>query len=330
MDSFLYILLAIGLDLAVGDPRWLPHPVRAIGWLCEGSEKMMRALFTNLYLAGLMTVVVVLSTTGLIVFLLLQVVSSLSPVFGAVIVVILLSTTIATRDLLRHSKAVHRQLQPPVSLALARQAVARIVGRDTKDLTEPEVTKACVETVAENMVDGVTAPLFFAMIASFAASLIDLPPAHCSVIGAFLYKAVNTMDSMIGYKNEKYQLFGRVAAKLDDVANFLPARISGLCVIIAAFFLKLDYREAARIFLRDRLHHASPNSGHTEAATAGALGLRLGGPSSYFGRTVDKPFIGDGLRDPVPGDILKANRLMVTGSLIFIVLLAGLLYWGSV
>lgn len=330
MDSFLYILLAIGLDLVVGDPRWLPHPVRAIGRLCEGSEKMTRALFANLYLAGLVTVFVVLSTTGFVVFLLLQVASSVSPMVGATVAVILLSTTIATRDLLRHSKAVHRQLQPPVSLARARQAIARIVGRDTQELTEAGITRACVETVAENMVDGVTAPLFFAMISSFAGPLVDLPPVHCSVIGAFIYKAVNTMDSMIGYKNEQYLLFGRAAAKLDDVANFLPARISGLCVIIAAFFLKLDYREAARIYLRDRLRHASPNSGHTEAATAGALGLRLGGPSSYFGRIVDKPFIGDGLRDPVPGDIAKANSLMVTGSLIFIVLVAGLLFWGSV
>jgi adenosylcobinamide-phosphate synthase len=330
MEAFLYILLAIGLDLVIGDPPWLPHPVRAIGRLCAGSEKVTRALFTNLFFAGLVTVLVVLSATGLIVFLLLQAASSLSPMVGTGIAVFLLSTTIATRDLLRHSTAVYRQLQPPVSLARARQAIARIVGRDTGDLTEPGITRACVETVAENMVDGVTAPLFFAMITSFAAPLVELPPLHCSVIGAFLYKAVNTMDSMIGYKNEKYLLFGRVAAKLDDAANFLPARLSGLCMIIAAFFLKLDYREAARIFLRDRLRHASPNSGHTEAATAGALGLRLAGPSSYFGRIVDKPFIGDGLRDPVPGDIAKVNNLMLAGSFIFIVLLAGLLFWGSV
>ncbi len=330
MDSFLYILLAICLDLAVGDPRWLPHPVRAIGRLCEVSEKLTRALFTNLFLAGLVTVLVVLSTTGSVVFLLLRCASSLSPTIDAAVAVILLSTTIATRDLLRHSMMVYKRLQPPVSLARARQAIAQIVGRDTRQLTEPGITVACVETVAENMVDGVTAPLFFAMLASFAAPLADLPPMHCSVIGAFLYKAVNTMDSMVGYKNEKYLLFGRAAAKLDDAVNFLPARISGLCVIIAAFFLKLDYREAARIFYRDRLRHASPNSGHTEAATAGALGLRLGGPSSYFGRIVDKPFIGDGLRDPVPGDIAKANRLMAAGSFIFMALLTGLLFWGSV
>jgi adenosylcobinamide-phosphate synthase len=330
MSYFLYLFSAIGLDLLLGDPPWLPHPVRAIGRLCAWSEKLTRSMFTNLYLAGMTTVFIVLSTTGVMVLLLLQAASSLSPYFGVMIAIILLYTTIATRDLLHHSNAVYEQLQPHGSLAKAREAIAQIVGRDTNDLTAAGITKACVETVAENMVDGITAPLFFAVVSSLAAPLVNMTPIECSVIGAFLYKAVNTMDSMIGYKNEKYRHFGKFAAKLDDAVNFLPARLSGLCVIIAAFFLKLDYREAARVFFRDRLHHASPNSGHTEAATAGALGLRLGGPSSYFGKIVEKPFIGDGLRDPVPEDIQKANRLMLTGSFIFILFLTGLRFFEGV
>ncbi len=157
------------------------------------------------------------------------------------------------------------------------------------------------------MVDGITAPLFFAILASCLAPVLDMSPISCSVVGAFLYKAVNTMDSMIAYKNEKYLKFGRVAARLDDAVNFFPARISGFCLIIAAFFLKLDYREAAKVFLRDRLKHSSPNAGHTEAATAGALGVRLGGPSIYFNKIVEKPYMGDSDIRPVPADI-KENK----------------------
>jgi adenosylcobinamide-phosphate synthase len=196
-----------------------------------------------------------------------------------------------------------------------------IVGRDTKDLNREGVIRACIETVAENMVDGITAPLFYAVLASFAGPYMGLSPIAGSVFGAFLYKAINTMDSMIGYKNDKYLQFGRCAARLDDMVNFFPARISGLCMIPAAFLLKLDYREASRIFWRDRLAHASPNAGHTEAATAGALGLRLGGPSRYFGKIVEKPYLGDGVRLPQADDIIITHRLVLLGTLIFFLLL---------
>jgi adenosylcobinamide-phosphate synthase len=324
MTYLLQVLSAVALDLLMGDPAWLPHPVRGIGRLCIWSEKLTRSVFTNAYLAGLITVFIVLTATGTVVFLLLQGVTAISPFFGTALAIILLNTTIATRDLLRHSNAVYAQLQPSGSVMKAREAIAMIVGRDTKELSQAGITRACIETVAENMVDGVTSPLFFAIIASFAAPFVGLSPIDCSVLGAFLYKAVNTMDSMIGYKNEQYMEFGRSAAKLDDAMNFLPSRISGLCVIVAAFFLKLDYREAARIFWRDRLNHSSPNAGHTEAATAGALGLRLGGPSSYFGKIVEKPYLGDGVREPVAEDIQKTNRLILVGTLIFLFLLIGL------
>ncbi|MDK9707758.1 MAG: adenosylcobinamide-phosphate synthase CbiB [Desulforhopalus sp.] len=318
------LFLAILLDLLFGDPPWLPHPVRGIGRLCIWAEKSTRLVFSNLYVAGFITVLLVVAGTGGIVFLLMLGATALHPVFGTAIAIILLYTSIAIRDLLRHSDAVYEQLQPSGSLEKAREAVGRIVGRDTKDLSQPQITKACIETVAENMVDGITAPLFFAVLASFAAPIFGMSPLSCSVIGAFLYKAANTMDSMIGYKNEKYLQFGRCAAKLDDILNFLPARISGLCVIMAAIFLKLDYRGAARIFRRDRLRHSSPNAGHTEAAAAGALGLRLGGPSSYFGKIVEKPYLGDGIREPVPEDIKKTNRLVMVGVSIFLLLLIGL------
>lgn len=324
MTYLLQLLSAVVLDLLIGDPPWLPHPVRGIGKVCTWSEGLTRAVFTNLYLAGLATVFLVLTVTCCSVFFLLLGATFVSPILAIVLTVFLLGTTIAIRDLLRHSNAVYVELGPGGSLEKARAAIAMIVGRDTRELSRAGVTRACIETVAENMVDGITAPLFFAVLASFASPFVGLSPIDCSVLGAFFYKGVNTMDSMIGYKNETYRQFGRCAAKLDDVMNFLPARISGLCVIMAAFFLKLDYREAARIFRRDRLNHSSPNSGHTEAAAAGALGLRLGGPSVYFGKIVEKPYLGDGLREPAADDIKKANRLVLVGTAIFILLLIGL------
>jgi adenosylcobinamide-phosphate synthase len=324
MIFYLQLVGAIGLDALVGDPRWLPHPVRAIGRLCSWSENITRVMFANLYLAGLVTVVTVVGGTGAIVWLLLFCATAISSTMASVVGVVLLYTTLAARDLLRHSNEVYVQLADKGSILQGRIAVGRIVGRDTAGLDQDGICRAAIETVAENMVDGITAPLFYALVASSFAVAVNMTPLSCSVLGAFLYKAVNTMDSMIAYKNDKYLQFGRVAAKLDDAANFFPARLSGLCLIIAALLLKLDYRKAARIFLRDRLNHASPNAGHTEAATAGALGVRLGGPSSYFNKVVDKAYLGDEGAVPVPADIKSTNRLVIVGSLIFLVLLMSL------
>lgn len=323
MIYFFQLLSAIFLDAIVGDPRWYPHPVKGIGKLCSLSETITRSMTSNLYLAGFVTVIAVISSTGVIVAFILFVAASVSSIFEGVIGVLLLYTTIAARDLLRHSNEVYVQLTNNVTLENARFAVGKIVGRDTSKLDQDGICRATIETVAENMVDGITAPLFFAIIASCFSPLLNLSPISCSVIGAFLYKAVNTMDSMIAYKNDKYLKFGRVAAKLDDAVNFFPARISGVCLIMAAFFLKLDYRTAAKVFLQDRLNHASPNAGHTESATAGALGLRLGGPSSYFNQIVEKPFIGATGSEPTPLDIKKTNYLVIVGSMVFFVFLVG-------
>lgn len=324
MIYLLQLLASIILDALIGDPRWYPHPVRGIGKLCSWSESITRSMSSNLYLAGSLTVIAVIGSTGLIVSLILFVAALFSSTAEGIVAVILLYTTIAARDLLRHSNEVYVELAENVSLENARIAVGKIVGRDTSKLNEEGICRATIETVAENMVDGITAPLFFAILASCFAPVFNVSPIACSVIGAFLYKAVNTMDSMIAYKNERYLKFGRVAAKLDDVVNFFPARISGVCLIIAAFFLKLDYRTAAKVFLRDRLKHSSPNAGHTEATAAGALGVRLGGPSFYFDKIVEKPFMGDTDSDPVPTDIKKANHLVIVGSLVFFVLLVGM------
>lgn len=328
MSYTLQLFAAVILDFVLGDPRWFPHPVKGIGQLCSWSETLTRALFgTKLILAGLCTVLMVACVTVAAIFLLLQAGTSLHPLFGEALAVFLLYTTLAARDLIRHSNAVYQKLRSPASLEQAREAIGRIVGRETRQLDEAGISRACIETVAENMVDGITAPLFFAVAASFASPWVGISPIGCSAIGAFFYKAVNTMDSMIGYKNDRYRHFGMAAARLDDVVNFLPARLSGFCVIVAAFFLNLDYRKAAAVFFRDRLNHASPNAGHTEAAAAGALGVWLGGPSTYFGQVVEKPFMGKGGRVAFPEDIPKANNLVLVGSLFFLLSLVALRLW---
>lgn len=312
----LQFLVALLLDLVLGDPRWFPHPVRMIGWLCLRLERIFRSLPGHPRLAGVVTVAAVLGTTLGAVALLLGLANRVAPWAAAAVAVFLLYTSIAARDLIRHSRAVWAALQDEseAGLEAGRQAVAMIVGRDTATLDRVGVIRACVETVAENMVDGVTAPLFYAMLGVMCAPWLGLEPIVLAALGAMGYKAVNTMDSMFGYKNERYLVFGWAAARLDDAVNFLPSRLSGLLLVLAAVVLGLDGKKSLRIFLRDRLNHASPNSGHAEAAVAGALGVQLGGTSSYFGQPVAKPTMGDATRLLTTTDILTTNRLMLAGS----------------
>ncbi|HEX9716060.1 MAG TPA: adenosylcobinamide-phosphate synthase CbiB [Desulfurivibrionaceae bacterium] len=294
------ILIAILLDQLLGDPRWLPHPVRIIGAACTGCERLTRALLPP-FAAGICSVALILGLTGATTWGMLAGATLLHPWLGSLVSILLLYTTIALRDLVRHSTEVYTPLAAG-DLPEARRRVGMIVGRDTAALDEEGVARATVESVAESMVDGVTAPLFFAVLGG--------------PVGAMLYKAINTMDSMFGYKNERYRAFGWAAARLDDLANFIPARISSLMIPAAAFLLRLDAKGALFILLRDRRKHASPNSGHTEAAVAGALGVQLGGPSPYFGRMVEKPTLGEAVRSIEPQDILRANRLMLLSSAI--------------
>ena len=321
----LQLLCAITLDLIIGDPRWFPHPVRIIGWFCGRFETLSRRVFANKQLAGVVTVASVLAVVFALVAILLQAGALISPLLVDGLAIFLLYTSIAARDLIRHSREVFTGLQEEgeAGLRSGRQAVAMIVGRDTATLNRAGVIRACVETVAENMVDGVVAPLFYAVLGAIVAPFLSLNPLVSAAFFALGYKAVNTMDSMFGYKNEKYLDFGWAAAKIDDVANFIPARLSGLLLILAAFLLGLDGPRAGRIFFRDRLCHASPNSGHSEAAVAGALGVQLGGGASYFGQFVAKPTIGDARRELRGNDILLTNRLMLAGSVLalFILLL---------
>lgn len=208
---------------------------------------------------------------------------------------------LAARSLRDESKKVYDALKTG-DMEKSRHAVSMIVGRDTRSLTEEGVTKAAVETVAENTSDGIIAPLFYMMIGG--------------AVGGFAYKAINTMDSMVGYKNEKYQYFGTAAALLDDVVNYIPARISGWLMILAAYLLNMNGKNAKKIYLRDRTQHASPNSAHTEAVMAGALEIQLAGDAWYFGELHKKPYIGDPIRKVEPEDILRSHRLMYATSVL--------------
>lgn len=289
------ILLAILLDLLLGDPRWLPHPVQGIGWLAQRSETPLRRLIGNQKLAGIIAVLLVVGTTVMVGLGLLKGAALLHPLVGNLVAILLLYTCLATRSLHDHALAVYRPLQAG-DLAEARQRVGWLVGRDTEHLDEGEITRAAVESVAENTVDGCTAPLLCACLGG--------------PLGALAYKAISTLDSTFGYKNERYLQFGWGSARLDDLANLLPARLTAVLVIPAALLLRLHAGNAWRIFRRDRHNHPSPNGGQIEAAVAGALGVRLGGVNSYFGQPSSRPFMGDPLQPLQAWHILQAVRLM--------------------
>lgn len=292
------------LDLIAGDPYWLPHPIRLIGnwiaWLEQklyGDQEKRERMEKQERYRGVLLVFLVTVPAAVIPFLVLFVSYRLLPAAGVVIESVMTYQILAVKCLKQESMKVCRKLQEN-DLPGAKTAVSMIVGRDTEPLDEAGVAKAAIETVAENTSDGVIAPMLY---------LALLGP-----VGGFFYKAVNTMDSMVGYKNDRYLYFGRAAAKLDDAVNFIPARISAGLMIAAAFLLGKDFsgRRAVRIFVRDRRKHASPNSAQTEAVCAGALGLRLAGNASYFGKVVEKPYIGDAVRTVESGDIIRVNRLL--------------------
>ena len=299
------------LDLMIGDPRWLYHPVCLIGNLIAFLEKILRKIFPKTdkgeLAAGTVEVILVCLLSGGIPFLILHILYGISVWAGFALETFWCYQLLATKSLKTESMKVYDRLKNG-TLDEARYAVSMIVGRDTSVLDTAGITRAAVETVAENTSDGVIAPFLFMAI--------------FGPVGGTFYKAVNTMDSMIGYTNDKYILFGRTAAKLDDVLNFIPARISGCLLTLAAYLLPgADGKNAWRIFLRDRRKHASPNSAHGEAACAGALHLRLAGDAWYFGVLHKKQFIGDNDREIVPEDIWKASLLMFLAEGILMVVL---------
>lgn len=301
------------LDLLLGDPAWMPHPVVFMGRCISALERILRRIFPKTPRGELAAGTALAAALPLGALTLsagaLWLCGLVHPAFRFALETVWCWQCLAVKGLRDESANVYRELTGS-TLEKARKAVSRIVGRDTEGLTAEGVTKATVETVAENFSDGVAAPLCYMLLGG-------APLALC-------YKAVNTMDSMVGYKNEQYLYFGRAEARLDDLANYIPARLSALLLIWAAALGGQDWKNALKIWRRDRHNHPSPNSAQTEAAMAGALGVRLAGPASYFGKVYQKLTIGDPLREIEPEDILRANRLMVTGSVLCLLLLAGI------
>ena len=299
------------LDAIFGDPHRFPHIVRCIGGLITLLEKSIRHILPKTTCGektgGILLVCSVIIICTCIPLFLLYISYRSIPVLGFIIESFFCYQLLAAKSLKTESMKVYYSLQGG-DIKGARKNLSMIVGRDTALLDTEAVTRAAIETVAENTSDGVTAPLLYMMIGGAALGC--------------LYKAVNTMDSMVGYKNEKYINFGKAAAKTDDFLNYIPSRISALLMIASAFLLKFNCKNAFRIWRRDRHKHASPNSAQTEAACAGALEVQLAGPASYHGKTIDKPYIGDDTRRVMADDINSANRLMYTTSvLVFIIAL---------
>jgi adenosylcobinamide-phosphate synthase len=270
-DALLLFTLAYALDWLVGDPEWAPHPVRWMGWLIQTGESFLRRFVRTPrveFVGGLLLSLSVVGVFGLGSWLLLIWLGRLNQVAAFVVALYFAVTTLATRSLLDEARAVSRLLFIS-DLSGARRQVARIVGRDTAELDEREVTRAVIETLAESASDGIVAPMFYLAIGGAPA--------------AMAYKAVNTLDSMIGHRDERHKFFGKFAARLDDAANFIPARLTALLFVLAAWSLRLDWRGAWRVLCRDGGKHKSPNAGRPEAAMAGALGVELGGTNYYDG-----------------------------------------------
>ena len=302
------------LDLILGDPHHWPHPIRLIGNSISWVQQKIRAVCHSepaLYVGGAVLWLVIVGATWLITWAVISGLSDINIWLGRLVELWLAYTILAGRCLSDAAMDVYRALASG-SLEKSRRQLSYIVGRDTSQLNETQITRGVVETVAENTVDGVIAPLFYLFLGGVPL--------------AMAYKAINTLDSMVGYKNEKYKAIGCVSARIDDLANLIPARLSWLLLTAAAALMRLNVRNAFRIGWRDRYQHKSPNCGWSEATVAGALGVRLGGPNSYFGELVEKPWIGDEQREINQQDIKLTIRLMFIASAIALVLFS-FVYW---
>ena len=306
--SLLALVLGFILDLIIGDPHGLYHPIRLVGNLIALLEKRMNRKKDSpnqqMVMGWLMALIVITLSSG-IPLLLLLLAYRIHPVCRLILETIMCWQLLATKSLKDESMKVYRKLKKH-DLQGSRHAVSMIVGRDTEVLDESGVTKAAVETVAENTSDGVIAPMLYMAIG-----------------GAFLgwmYKSINTMDSMVAYKNERYLYFGRIPAYLDDIANYIPARLAGVMMILASFIVRLDGAHAFAIFKRDRYNHASPNSAQTEAVMAGALNVQLAGDAWYFGELHKKKTIGDDPRPVETEDIVRANKLLYGTAVVSLVI----------
>ena len=295
------------LDFIVGDPRWGPHPVVIMGKGINCLERVIRMYFSHGHLkkGGVILWFIVVLTTYFVTWGIIAGSLRIHFLLGPVVTVLLASLTLAIRSLYQESKLVMDHLNAG-HIEEARRSLSMIVGRDTANLDEAEILRAVVETVSENLSDGIVAPMFYLTVGGLPL--------------AMTYKAVNTLDSMVGYKDSEYRDIGCFSAKMDDVLNWVPARITGFIIVIASFILRFNWRDSWRIVLRDGRNHPSPNSGISEAAVAGALGIQLGGKTSYFGKITGKPTIGNRTKATNKKDVKKTWAIMFTSSLLMAVL----------
>ncbi|MEJ6950405.1 adenosylcobinamide-phosphate synthase CbiB [Natronospora cellulosivora (SeqCode)] len=311
MEWFLILFFAVFLDFIIGDPPRWPHPVRLIGFLITKYEALIRKIrFLPLKLGGFILVVLTVLTVLLVLNMILNLMNLIHPLLYRIISVYFLFTTIAARCLHFEVQKVYKALKKG-DLLKARKFLSYLVGRDTDSLNEREIIKATVETIAENTVDGVLAPLFFILMGIYFGM-----PVHL----AFLYKTINTMDSMIGYIQEPYKDIGYAAAKIDDLANYIPARIGSLIMLLAGVLLGYDGLNGYKILKRDRRNHRSPNSAYPESLVAGLLNIQLGGSSKYFGQKLFKPTIGDANSIPNAENIKDAVKIMYLSEVLILIL----------
>ncbi len=311
MPDYSVILIALLLDLMLGDPRWLPHPVRWMGWCITKFESYVRSKRCPLKMAGVLLAVGLPACVWLLAFITLSVAGYFSSFLRGMLEIWLVYQCVSVRGLIDETRKVYNALQTE-EIEQARQHLSMIVGRDTDHLNGSEIARATVETIAEGSVDGVSSPIFWAAIGG--APL------------AMAFKAVSTLDSMVGYKNERYEDFGWASAKLDDIANWIPARLSIIIIPIAALFTGQNARRSFRVGIRDRLKHSSPNAGHAEAAYAGAFNVQLGGPSTYQGHVSNKPILNSNGYSVQQDHIIRAWKLLFVSSMILILFYSILCY----
>ena len=307
---FIKILIAYVLDLIFGDPQNVVHPVQVIGKIISAGEKvLLRKKYK--FLAGAVLNIFTVSITYTLMYLISK--SVKISVFFMIIEIYLMYTIFSINSLAREGNRVYRILKEG-DIEKARKDLSYLVSRDTEMMDEKMIIRSTMETISENTVDGIVAPMFYMFLGGMPL--------------AMAYKAINTLDSMVGYKNEKYMDFGKFSAKVDDAANFIPARITGILIVLASMILGYDYKNSLKIFIRDRKNHSSPNSAHSEASVAGALGVQFGGKVSYFGKEINKPTIGDKTKDFELEDIRKNIRIMYVTSFLSLVIFS-LIFTGA-
>ena len=307
---FIKIWIAYVLDLIFGDPQNVVHPVQVIGKIISVGEKvLLRKKYK--FLAGAVLNIFTVSITYTLMYLISK--SVKISVFFMIIEIYLMYTIFSINSLAREGNRVYRILKEG-DIEKARKDLSYLVSRDTETMDEKMIIRSTMETISENTVDGIVAPMFYMFLGGMPL--------------AMAYKAINTLDSMVGYKNEKYMDFGKFSAKVDDAANFIPARITGILIVLASMILGYDYKNSLKIFIRDRKNHSSPNSAHSEASVAGALGVQFGGKVSYFGKEIDKPTIGDKTKEFELEDIRKNIRIMYVTSFLSLVIFS-LIFTGA-